>query len=68
MHCRRFSRQNITLFSAANRPSKSAGCSGVERLVAFSITVPSFNTVPLSRSATHSFKAQINASARVASC
>ena len=68
MHSRSFSRQNITLFSAANRPSRSAGCSGVESDVAFSITVPSFKTVPLSRSATHSFSAQISANARVASC
>ena len=43
-------------------------CSGVDRLVALSITDPSLSTVPLSRSATHSFSAQISASARVASC
>ena len=46
--------QNSTLFSAANRPSKSAGCNGVDNDVALSITVPSFNTVPFKRSATHS--------------
>ena len=60
--------QKSTLLSAAKRPSRSSGCSGVDRLVALSMTVPSLSTVPLSRSATHSFSAQMSASARVASC
>ena len=60
--------QYSTLFSAANKPSRSSGCSGVVSVVSLSMTRPSARMVPFKRSATHSFSAQISASARVASC
>ena len=56
--------QYNTLFSAANRPSRSSGCSGVVSVVSLSITRPSANMVPLSLSATHFFRAQMSAKGR----